>query len=150
MAKSARLAAFVLAVTAIGFAIGATNLPGGWYAGLNKPSFNPPNWVFAPVWSAIYVVIAVAGWRMWERAGQGLGRSLWATQMLLNFVWSPVFFSAHAIGAALAIIGALLVAIVSFIVSQWRNDRIAALLFLPYAAWVAFAASLNANIWLLN
>ncbi len=70
--------------------------------------------------------------------------------MLLNFGWSPIFFSAHAIGVALAVIGARLVAILGFIITQWRIDRVAAVLFLPYAGWVAFATLLNASIWRLN
>ncbi len=150
MAKYARLAAFVAVIMGIGFAIGTTNLPGGWYAGLNKPSFNPPNWIFAPVWSVIYVLIAVAGWRIWEEGRGGAGRGLWIAQMLLNFSWSPIFFSAHAIGVALAVIVALLVVILGFVITQWRTDRIAAALFVPYAGWVAFATLLNASIWRLN
>ncbi len=150
MATYARLAAFIAFVLGIGFAIGFSNLPGEWYAHLNKPTFNPPNWVFGPVWSVIYVLIAIAGWRTWENERSSRAMWLWAVQMLLNFCWSPIFFSAHRIGTALAIIVALLVAIAAFIASQWRADRVAAALFLPYAAWVAFAALLNASIWLLN
>jgi tryptophan-rich sensory protein len=150
MAQYARLAAFVIAVIAIGFAIGATNLPGAWYAGLNKPPFNPPNWLFAPVWSVVYVLIALAGWRTWERARESFAMKLWALQMLLNFAWSPIFFSAHRIGAALIVITALWLVIAGFIARQWRADRVAAVLFLPYAVWVAFATLLNAGIWFLN
>lgn len=150
MATYARLAAFIALVLGFGFAIGFTNLPGEWYAHLNKPPFNPPNWVFGPVWSAIYVLIAIAGWRTWENKRSSRAMWLWAVQMLLNFSWSPIFFSAHRIGAALAIIVALLVAIAAFIASQWRGDRVSAALFLPYAAWVSFATLLNASIWLLN
>ena len=150
MAQYARLAAFVIAVIAIGFAIGATNLPGAWYAGLNKPPFNPPNWLFAPVWSVVYVLIALAGWRTWERARESFAMQLWALQMLLNFAWSPIFFSAHRIGAALIVITALWLVIAGFIARQWRVDRVAAVLFLPYAVWVAFATLLNGALWYLN
>lgn len=150
MEKFWRLAAFVAATVGIGIAIGTMNLPGEWYAALNKPPFNPPNWIFAPVWSVIYVLIAVAGWRTWERERHGFAMALWAAQMALNFIWSPVFFSAHRIDLALVVILALLVTIASFIVVQWKADRAAAVLFLPYAAWVAFATLLNAGIWLLN
>jgi tryptophan-rich sensory protein len=150
MARYARLAAFIFAVVGMGFAIGATNLPGAWYAGLIKPSFNPPNWVFAPVWSLIYILIAVAGWRTWEHDRKGVPMGLWAAQLLLNFAWSPSFFTAHRVGLALAIIIAMLILIATFIVTRWRADRFAALLFLPYAGWVAFAALLNASIWRLN
>ena len=144
------LAAFVAVTLGIGIAIGAINLPGEWYAALHKPPFNPPNWIFAPVWSVIYVLIAVAGWRTWERERYGVAMALWGAQMFLNFIWSPVFFSAHRIDLALAVIVALLISIAGFIAVCWRTDRAASLLFLPYAAWVSFATLLNASIWLLN
>jgi benzodiazapine receptor len=150
MQKYARLAAFVIAIIGIGFSIGITNIPGAWYSALQKPPFNPPDWIFAPVWSVIYILIAVAGWRTWEKEGYGLAMSLWLLQMLLNFIWSPVFFSMHLIGIALAIISTLLVVIAGFIAERWRADRLAAALFLPYAAWVAFATLLNASIFALN
>ena len=141
---------FVLFVLGVGFAIGSTNLPGSWYAGLAKPTFNPPNWVFAPVWSVIYLLIALAGARTWRRAPYGVAMLLWIVQMLLNFVWSPVFFTWHRTGLALGIIAAMLLAIAGFIVECWLTDRTASLLFVPYFSWVAFATLLNASIFLLN
>ena len=150
MARYARLAAFIIVVLGAGFAIGTTNLPGAWYGGLHKPPFNPPDWVFAPVWSVVYVLIAMAGWRSWERAPRSSAMALWATQMVLNFMWSPVFFTAHWTGLALVIIMTMFVAIMSFVASQWRTDRVAAWLFVPYAVWVAFATLLNASIFALN
>src|SRR5689334_20964229 len=81
------LALFVIAVLAVGFAIGMVNPPGRWYAALNKPSFNPPNYVFGPVWSVIYVLIAVAGWRVWKAQGEAVGKFFWGAQMALNFAW---------------------------------------------------------------
>src|SRR6478735_7297121 len=104
MTSMVRLAVFVAFVLGGGFLIGYLNVPGGWYAGLNKPWFNPPNCIFAPAWSAIYLLVAIAGWRTWERYGQGSAMRLWLLQMALNFLWSPIFFSAHLPGSALAII----------------------------------------------
>ncbi|WP_426610183.1 TspO/MBR family protein [Bradyrhizobium sp. McL0616] len=150
MARYARLAAFMIVVLGAGFAIGTTNLPGAWYAGLHKPPFNPPDWVFAPVWSVVYGLIAIAGWRTCERAPRSAAMALWSAQMVLNFTWSPIFFTAHRTGLALAIIIAMFVAIMSFIASQWHVDRVAAWLFVPYAVWVAFATLLNASIFALN
>ncbi|MBC9879515.1 tryptophan-rich sensory protein [Bradyrhizobium sp. INPA01-394B] len=141
---------FVLVVLGVGCAIGSTNLPGPWYAGLVKPPFNPPNWVFAPVWSVIYLLIALAGARIWQQAPYGVAMLLWIVQMLLNFAWSPIFFTWHRTGLALGIIVAMLLAIVGFIVACWPTDRTAALLFVPYFAWVAFATLLNASIFILN
>lgn len=144
------LVLFVALVLGGGTLIGVSTAPGDWYAALAKPSFNPPNWIFAPVWSTLYVLIAVAGWRIWRHARASTAMGLWWLQLVLNFLWSPVFFSAHQIGAALAIIVTLLAAIFGFIVTAWRRDRVAALLFVPYAAWVAFASLLNASILMLN
>ncbi len=141
---------FALLVAGIGFAIGSTNLPGEWYGALIKPPFNPPNWVFAPAWSLIYLLIALAGARTWRQAPDGRAMLLWAAQMLLNFAWSPVFFTWHRTGLALGIIVAMLLAIIGFIVECWPTDRTAALLFVPYSAWVAFATLLNASIFILN
>jgi tryptophan-rich sensory protein len=142
-------AAFLILVLGGGLAIGWATRPDAWYAALAKPPFNPPNWVFAPVWSLLYIMIAVAGARTWLR-GIGGGFALWAAQLVLNFAWTPVFFGLHRPGLALVIIVALLAAILAFIVARWHADRISAVLFLPYAAWVAFASLLNASIVMLN
>ena len=138
------------AVVGGGVAIGFLTAPGEWYAGLAKPPFNPPNWVFAPVWTVLYVLIAVAGWRTFERDRSSWPMKLWWAQLVLNFLWSPAFFAAHRIGLALLVILLLLAAILAFLVMSWRQSRVAAWLFAPYAAWVAFAAVLNGSIWLLN
>ena len=144
------LALFILLVLGGGTLIGLMTLPGEWYAELAKPPFNPPNWIFAPVWTLLYIMVAVAGWRTWQRGPRSAAMPLWFVQLALNFVWSPVFFGAHRIGGALAVIVALLAAIIAFIVMAWPRDRIAALLFTPYAAWVAFATLLNGALWYLN
>jgi tryptophan-rich sensory protein len=123
--------------------------PDGWYAALAKPSFNPPNWVFAPVWTLLYALIAVVGGRTFER-GARAALALWAAQLALNFAWSPLFFGLHRPAVALVVVAALLVAILTFIVARWRADRISALLFVPYAVWVSFATLLNAAIAVLN
>jgi tryptophan-rich sensory protein len=144
------LALFLALVLGGGLVIGFLTAPGDWYAQLAKPSFNPPSWVFGPAWTALYILIAIAGWRVWRRDRAGWPMKLWWAQLALNFLWTPVFFSAHQIGLALAIVLVLLVAILGFIVTSWREDRTAAWLFAPYAAWVAFASTLNASIFVLN
>jgi tryptophan-rich sensory protein len=125
-------------------------LPGDWYAGLIKPSFNPPNWIFGPVWSLLYIFIAVAGWRNWQRNWAGHAMKVWLVQMLANFSWSPVFFAAQRIDLAFLLILFLLVSIVAFVFLTWSEDRLSALLFAPYAAWVGFASALNGAILFLN
>ena len=141
---------FVVAVVGIGWLIGATNLPGDWYAALAKPGFVPPNWAFPVAWTILYIMIAIAGWRTFRRSPTGPAMLAWAVQMALNFIWSPVMFTMHQIGAALAILLCLLVTIVAYVAIEASRDRLAAALFVPYAAWVAFAGALNAAIWRLN
>jgi tryptophan-rich sensory protein len=150
MNRTLSLILFLLLVLGGGLAIGFLTAPGEWYAGLVKPSFNPPAWLFAPVWTLLYVLIAVAGSRIWRKDAGGWAMWLWWAALVLNFSWSPTFFAAHMIGAALAVILLLLATILAFIATAWRQDRPAAWLFVPYAAWVAFASVLNGSIWALN
>jgi tryptophan-rich sensory protein len=144
------LAGFLLVTVGGGLAIGFVTRPGAWYAGLVKPSFNPPNWIFGPAWTVLYVLIAVAGWRVFEREPGSAAMAVWAVALALNFLWSPVFFGAQRPEAALAVVAMLLAAIVGFIALAWHIDTSAALLFVPYAAWVAFATLLNAAVVRLN
>jgi tryptophan-rich sensory protein len=147
------LATFVglnVLVSALGGWVTSTSV-GSWYQGLAKPAFNPPDWVFGPVWSVLYLMIAVAGWRAWRRGVVARPALLaYAVQLALNLSWSFVFFGARLIGPALLVIAALLVAIVVNAMLFWRLDRLAGALLVPYAAWVAFAAVLNFALWRLN
>ncbi len=149
MSRSQALLLFLVLVVGGGLAIGYITLPGEWYAGLIKPSFNPPNWIFAPVWTVLYILIAIAGWRVWD---YGLTRpqQFWWAQLALNFLWSPTFFGFQQMGLALIVIVLLLIAIIGFIKTTWGSERISALLFMPYLLWVAFATLLNASLWMLN
>ncbi len=142
--------AFVVIVVGGGGAIGAATAPGAWFAGLVKPSFNPPNWVFGPVWTLLYLAVAIAGWRCWRRHRAGIAFKVWVAQLLVNFSWSPIFFSAHRIDLALGVITVLFAAVVAFVVVTWRRDRLSAMLFVPYAAWVGYATVLNASFLYLN
>lgn len=144
------LALFLLFTVGGGSLIGIYNLPGEWYAGLVKPSFNPPDWIFAPVWTTLYIMIAVAGWRTWERRFEGPAMQIWFGQLAVNFAWSPAFFSLHAIGLALVVIALMLALIIAFVAISWKRDRLSAWLFVPYVAWVAFASTLNASLFILN
>lgn len=144
------LALFVLLVFGGGTFIGVYNIPGEWYAGLAKPSFNPPNWVFGPVWSVIYVMIGVAGWRIWEKNRMSGAMAAWWIGLSLNFAWSPVFFGMQNPGWALLVILSLLALVLGFIALARPLDKVAAWLFVPYAAWISFASLLNASILWLN
>ena len=150
MKNLASIFLFILVVLGSGIVIGTMTIPGDWYSNLNKPFFNPPAWIFAPVWTLLYLAIAIAGWRVWRRGGETVLWRLWIIQMGLNLLWSPVFFGAQHPGLALVVIITLLSAIISFIAVGWRINRITALLFVPYAVWVGFATALNAAIFYLN
>jgi len=142
--------ALSFAIAAAGGAITATSV-GDWYQALAKPAFNPPDWVFGPVWTVLYAMIAAAGWRVWRLRGAREPALLaWAVQLGLNVCWSFVFFGARLIGAALVEIVVLLAAIVVTARLFWRIDRGAALLLAPYGAWVGYATLLNAALWRLN
>ncbi|MCJ7995147.1 tryptophan-rich sensory protein [Rhizobium cremeum] len=141
---------FIVVVVGFGVLSGLFNLPGGWYQSLAKPFFNPPSWIFAPVWTVLYVMIAIAGARIWERAPASAAMQIWFAQMILNFTWSPIFFGLQAPGLALIVIIVMFLAILGFMKQAEPIDRPARLLFVPYALWVAFATLLNASIFLMN
>ena len=144
--------ALCFAVSALG-GLATASTVGTWYQGLEKPFFNPPNWIFAPVWTVLYVLMAIAGWRVW-RVSNGEARetalSMFALQLALNLIWSFLFFGLQRIDLALVDIILLLLAIAAMIALFFPIDRLAARLLVPYFVWVAFAAALNASLWLLN
>ena len=144
------LGIFLVVVIGVGAFIGTQTAPGEWYAQLEKPPLNPPNWVFGPVWFTLYVMIGVAGWRVWMDDRASTAMKLWGAQMLLNWAWSPVWFGAQMPWLAFAIIVALWLSIVGFILVTRSRDRLASWLFVPYLAWVSFATYLNLSIALLN
>jgi translocator protein len=137
---------------AAGF-IGSRWMPGAWYDALIKPSFNPPDWIFAPVWTLLYVLMGVAAWRVWKGAGfagAGVALGLFVGQLCLNALWSYIFFGAHSLGTALAEIVLLWCAILATIMMFRKVDRFASILLVPYLMWVSFAAVLNLQLWRLN
>ncbi|MBB3770835.1 tryptophan-rich sensory protein [Angulomicrobium tetraedrale] len=142
-----------LAVGALGSLATTPQIP-TWYASLAKPSFTPPAPVFPIVWTTLYVLMAVALWRLWQLHAPSPERRtailLWIVQLALNAVWSPVFFGMEAIGAGLAIILVLWLAIAATIWAAARIDRIAAWLLVPYLVWVSYATVLNAAIVVMN
>ncbi|WP_150524136.1 TspO/MBR family protein [Roseibium sediminis] len=144
------LVLFVGGVIGIGVLIGMTTPPGDWYAALQKPPLTPPNWLFPPVWTVLYLLIAIAGWQVWQQQGLSSLFSIWLLQMGLNFAWSPTVFAAHQLGIGLAIMMLLLTCLVLFIQRAWRSERLSALFFAPYALWGAFATYLNAMLYVIN
>lgn len=150
MNKTLGLLGFLALVVGGGLVVGFSFIPGAWYQALEKPAFTPPNWLFAPAWTTLYVLIAIAGWRSWAKGADKAGLGVWFLQLALNFAWSPIVFGAQNLTLGLVVIVALWIAILAFIRLQWASDRIAALLFLPYLCWVSFAGYLNAGLLALN
>jgi len=149
------LAVFLATCLGIGGlgAVATASSVGTWYQSLHKPAITPPDWLFGPVWTLLYVMIAMAGWLVWrapEAPGRKAALTAYATQLALNLAWSFLFFGARMIGVALADILLLLAAVLVNVVRFWRIDRIAAALLVPYALWVAFASVLTFALWRLN
>ena len=115
-----------------------------------KAALDPPGWVFGPVWTSLYPLIAVAGWMAWREGRARFGPLLFLLQLALNAAWPWLFFAQRRPDLALVCIAALLVAILGTIVAFWRSSRGGAILLVPYLAWVGFAAALNHAIWRLN
>lgn len=126
---------------------------GDWYAGLNKPSFNPPAWIFGPVWTLLYALMAISAWLVWRRSGfhgARLALAVFAVQLVLNGLWTWLFFGRHRPDLALADILALWLGIAASILLFYPHNRTAAGLLVPYLAWVSFATLLNVSIYRLN
>ena len=124
-----------------------------WYADLAKPSWTPPDWVFGPVWSVLYLMMALAAWLVWRRGGlaaAALPITLFMVQLVLNVTWSILFFGLRMPGVAFGEIVTLWSAILATMIAFWRATPIAGYLLLPYLLWVTFAAGLNFAIWRLN
>lgn len=132
---------------------GAFTEMGAWYRSLEMPGWNPPGWVFGPVWTALYVMLGVAAWRVWRHGGfrqQKVALGAFGAQWILNALWTPLFFGMHRPGLALIDLMLLWVAALVTTVLFWRTDRVAGGLLVPYMLWLSFAAALNFAIWRLN
>lgn len=150
MAAMFSLVVFI-AIVAAAAITGGQFMPGEWYAQLAKPSWTPPGWLFGPVWTVLYVMIALAGWLVWRDGKRAaIPLALWGAQMVLNAAWSWLFFGLHRPGTALVEILVLLALIAAFALAAWPVSRTASILFVPYALWVSFATALNFAIWRLN
>lgn len=127
--------------------------PGEWYESINKPDWNPPAWIFGPVWTLLYTMMAISAWVVWKRSGFMRAKAafiLFFTQLLLNGLWSQIFFGQQEIGWAFAEIVALWIAIILTIFCFFRHSKVAGWLLIPYLLWVTFAGLLNYTIWVLN
>ena len=127
-----------------------------WYAALNEPSFAPPSWVFGPVWTTLYLLIATSAWRLMQTTEHSFNKllplaiALWSLQLALNVIWTPVFSGAQNLEMAFYYIIALWASILAYTVVAWRVERWAAIIMIPYLCWVSFASILNYTYWQIN
>lgn len=149
------LAAFVLicfAAAGLGGLVTTPRIP-TWYADLAKPAWTPPDWIFGPVWTTLYLMMAFSAWLVWRQAGLAGARlrlALFGIQLVLNSLWSVLFFGLQSPGAAAVEIILLWAAILATLLAFWRRSSLAAALLVPYLAWVSFAVVLNVAIWWMN
>lgn len=134
-------------------AVGALFPTGPWYAGLQKPSWNPPNWLFGPVWTVLYIMMGVSAWLVWKRGGFSLharALGLFLVQLAINAAWSWIFFGLHLM--LFGFIDILLIILFTSLTCRafYKVSRTAAWLLVPYLAWLSFAAVLNFTLWRLN
>jgi tryptophan-rich sensory protein len=146
------LALFVLACLAVGALGGWITRPAipAWYAGLAKPGWTPPDWLFAPVWTALYLAMAVAAWLVWRAQGWRAPLWLWTAQLVLNCAWSLLFFGLRSPGLGLLDIVPQWLLILATTVAFWRVRPPAGALMAPLFAWVGYALALNLAVWRLN
>ena len=149
------LAVFILvcfAAAGLGGIVTTPNIP-TWYAGLAKPAWTPPDWIFGPVWALRYLMMATSAWIVWRQtglAGAKLPLTVFAIQLALNSLWSVLFFGLQSPGAAAVEIVLLWAAILATLIAFWKRSNLAGVLLVPYLAWVSFASVLNFTIWRLN
>lgn len=146
------LVGFVGLCLLVGAVAGGVTVPAvrHWYPSLTRPPATPPDWVFAPIWTVLYVMMAVAAWLVWNRIGASRSLRLWGWQLLANALWPPAFFGLHSPIAGLIVLLALLPLVLVTLRAFFRVHRGAAALMLPYVLWCGFAAYLNVGFLVLN
>jgi tryptophan-rich sensory protein len=146
----------ILLVTFLAPVIGASSTAssvGTWYQTLQRPPWSPPNWLFGPVWTLLYLMMAVAAWLVWRRGGEApvtVPLALYAVQLALNAAWSPLFFGLRSPLYGLICIGLMGPAILATLIAFWRVRPAAGAMMVPYLLWVSFATALNYTLWRLN
>ncbi|QFT64954.1 tryptophan-rich sensory protein [Roseivivax halotolerans] len=135
------------------FAAGTTGAifpPGPWYRDLDKPTWTPPDWAFPVVWTTLYIFLSIAGARLALSDGNGMAMALWALQIALNGLWTPVFFGLKRIRGGMLVLSLLWLSVAASVYVFWGVDWIAGLLFIPYLLWVSVAGALNLSVWRRN
>ncbi len=146
------LGLLILLTLGIGWLGSRATLPEitGWYANLTKPTFNPPNYLFGPVWSTLYLLMAISQWMVWKSSQNKLTKIFFFLMLVSNALWSPVFFKYHQLGWALVILAFYLIILGAWVRCLYQENKTAAYLQSPHLLWVSFATILNASIYFLN
>lgn len=139
-----------IVIVVIAASSGAVFKPGEWYESLRKPAWTPPKWAFPVVWTLLYAAMAYAGWQVWALSGLSVPMAFWGIQIVVNAMWSWMFFGLRRMRLALADIAVLWASILGFILTSWPISELAAALFLPYLVWVTIAGFLNYSVLRLN
>lgn len=155
MNKSKQIAGLIgwIIVCSLAGVFGAQFEPGAWYESLQKPNWTPPNWIFPVVWPVLYVLMGFAAWLMWKMREVAITDKEFTwffVQLVLNALWSWIFFGMNHISTALAEIFLLWIAIAFTILLFWNRNRVAGILLIPYLLWISYASALNFAIWKLN
>ncbi len=129
---------------------GAAFSPGTWYDSLKKPTWTPPNWLFPLAWMVLYVCMSVAAARVTNLPGSGTALALWALQIALNTLWTPIFFGLRNLRGGMFVLVGLWLSVAACMLALFQLDTLSGVLFLPYLAWVSTAGALNWSVWRLN
>ncbi|SDW07261.1 tryptophan-rich sensory protein TspO [Roseicitreum antarcticum] len=129
---------------------GALFEPGAWYKGLDKPRWTPPNWLFPVVWTVLYIAMAVAAARIAVTDAAPMAMAFYTLQLVLNTLWTPVFFGLRRLGGGMLVISGLWLAVAATTVTFWQIDTVAGLLLAPYLLWASIAGALNFSVWRRN
>lgn len=150
MSRFLVLVVFVIVVMGGGFLLGFLFPAGAWYASLNKPVFDPPREVFVWVWPVLYLLVAIAGWRVFTLVLGGGTWGLWIVNLLLNFAYIPLFFGLNLLLVSTIVVGLTLLTAIAFVSATWHRDRFASVCFIPYTLWLGYAFTLAITLWWIN
>lgn len=141
-----------LAATFAAAATGALFTPGAWYRTLRKPGWTPPDWLFPIAWTVLYILMALAAWRVASTPSPWAipALAVWSSQIVLNALWSPIFFGLRRLGAAMVALSFLWLAVASTVAIFWQVDPVASYMLMPYLVWVSYAGALNFALWRMN
>ena len=150
MSRFLLLIVFIAVLQLVGGLLGYLFPADAWYVALDKPFFTPSGQTFGLVWPILYLLIAIAGWKVFISGGETPGWGFWTLQMIFNWAYTPILFGAHLLFWSIWVLLGTLIFAIAFTVTTWNRDRLASLCFVPYVAWLGFALILNISLWAMN